>query len=103
MLAKAGGSLEARYARLMEAPSLDEFRRRLAEAGWRELSADEGSAFGSWSIELEWSLRVDYNGKDGQLALYRETSRDSWRLVWSAERPKDQTPTALLAALTSES
>ena len=81
---------------------MDEFRLRLAEAGWRVRRADEGFGFGSWSIELEWDLRVEYNGKDGWLTLRRETSPDNWRTVWIAERRKDQTPTSLLGALTSE-
>ena len=82
-------------------PSLDEFRRRLAEAGWHELSADEGSAFGSWSIELRWALRVNYNGKGERLELERETSRDNWRTVWIAEKGGDQTPDALIEVLAS--
>jgi hypothetical protein len=85
----------------MDAPSLHDFRRQLAEAGWREIGAEEGSGFGSWSIDLEWGLRVGYNGKDDWLELYRETSRDNWRTVWSAVRGTDHTPAALLTALRS--
>jgi hypothetical protein len=60
-----------------------------------------GFGFGSWSIEVEWNLRVSYNGKDGVLELERETSRDNWRNVWSAHDRRDQTPAALIAALHS--
>ena len=47
----------------MDARSMEEFRGRLAEAGWRAFRAEAGSGFGSWSIELEWGWRVEYNGK----------------------------------------
>lgn len=86
---------------IADPPSLEEFRRRLAEAGWHELRADEGSAFESWSIELRWAVRVTYNGKDERLGLERETSRDNWRTVWIAEKRCDQTPEALIDALAS--
>jgi hypothetical protein len=62
-----------------------------------------GFGFGSWSIELEWVLRVEYDGKNGRLTLYKQTSPDNWRTVWSAEEREDQTPTALLAAMASAS
>jgi hypothetical protein len=78
---------------------MEEFRHRLAEAGWRVFRADEGYGFGSWSIELEWGWRVEYNGRDERLERHRETSRDNWRKAWTAADPKDQTPAALLHAL----
>jgi hypothetical protein len=83
----------------MHAPSFDEFRRALSEAGWRELSADWGFGFGSWSIEFEWGLRVSYNGKDGLLELERETSPDNWVKIWTARERRDQSPAAVIAAL----
>ena len=86
----------------MGAPALDEFRRALSEQGWREFSADPGFGFGSWSIELQRSLRVSYNGKDGVLQLERETSRDNWVGVWTAYERPDQTPAALIAAIQGE-
>jgi hypothetical protein len=82
----------------MDAPSVQEFTRALSEEGWR-VSVYPGFGFGSWSIEVEWNLRVSYNGKDGVLELKRETSRDNWRNVWSAHDRRDQTPAALIAAL----
>jgi hypothetical protein len=78
---------------------MEEFRHGLAEEGWRVFRADEGYGFGSWSIELEWGWRVEYHGKDERLELHRETSPDTWRKVWSAEHPSDQTPAAILGAL----
>ncbi len=78
---------------------MEEFRHRLAEEGWRVFRANEGYGFGSWSIELEWGWRVEYHGKDERLELHRETSRDTWRKVWSAEHRSDQTPAAILDAL----
>ena len=83
----------------MDKPSLDEVRRPLSEQGWREVWAHPGFAFGSWSIELEWALRVTYNGKDELLMLERETSPDNWRKVWVARERLDQKPAALLDAL----
>jgi hypothetical protein len=83
----------------MDKPSLDEFRRALAEQGWRELSVDPGFAFGSRAIELEWALRVTYNGRDELLMLERATSPDNWVKVWVARERRDQTPAALLDAL----
>jgi hypothetical protein len=83
----------------MDAPTLDEFRRALSEAGWREVFAEPGCAFGSWLIELEWGLRVSYNGKDGLLELKRATSPDNWVKIWTARERRHQTPAALLSAL----
>ena len=82
----------------MDAPSLDEFRRALSEEGWR-VSAHPGFRFGSWMIEIEWDLRVTYNGKDEVLELERQTSRDNLRKVWTAVERSDQTPAALIAAI----
>lgn len=83
----------------MDAPSFDEFQRALSEAGWRELAADRGFEFGSWSIEFECGLRVSYNGKDGLLELERETSPDNWVKIWTARERRDQTPAAVIAVL----
>jgi hypothetical protein len=83
----------------MTQPSLDEFTRALSEAGWRVFSADLGARFGSWSIELEWGLRVSYNGEDALILLERETSRDNWVKVWTARERQDQTTAALLQRL----
>jgi hypothetical protein len=85
----------------VDTPLLEEFRRQLAADGWRVLSADEGYGFGSWSIELEWGLRVVYNGRDEQLEIYREELRDRWVNVWKATDENDQTPAAVLDALRS--
>jgi hypothetical protein len=74
-------------------------RRGRRDAGWRESWAHPGYGFGSWSIELEWALRVSYNGKDGVLMLERATSPDNWVKVWIASERRDQTPAALLDAL----
>jgi hypothetical protein len=83
----------------MDKPSLDEFRRALSEQGWREVWAQPGFGFGSWAIELEWALRVSYNGKDELLTLERATSQDNWVKVWVGRERRDQTPAALLDAL----
>jgi hypothetical protein len=83
----------------VDAPSLDEFSRSLTAAGWRVLSANPGFGFGSWSIELAWVVRVSYNGRDGLLLVERQTSRDNWRLVWSASDRGGQTPEVLLTEL----
>jgi hypothetical protein len=83
----------------VDAPALDDFRRALSEQGWREVWAHPGFGFGSWSIEIEWGLRVSYNGKDAVLQLERETSRDNWVNVWTAHERPDQTPAALIAAI----
>ena len=77
---------------------MNEFCQRLTEAGWRDLREYEGLGFGSWMIELAVDLRVEYNGKDELLGLYRQTSQDNWRKIWTA-RQTDQTPAALLDAL----
>jgi hypothetical protein len=97
MARRIGGSRGT--LRFMDAPSLEEFRRALNEAGWREVWAHPGFGFGSWTIELEWALRVTDNGKDGLLLLERETSRDNWVKVWVARERREQTPAALLDAL----
>ena len=81
----------------MDAPHVQEFTRALSEEGWR-VSVHPGFGFDSWLIEIEWNLRVSYNGKDGVIELERETSRDNWRKVWTAH-DRDQTPAALIAAL----
>ncbi len=86
----------------MDAPTVDEFQRALSEQGWREVWAHPGFGFGSWAIELEWALRVSYNGKDELLMLERATSPDNWVKVWTAHERLDQTPAALIAALHDE-
>jgi hypothetical protein len=84
----------------MDAPSIHDFRRRLAEAGWREIGAEEGSGFGSWSIELEWGLRVGYDGKDdgwGCIGKRVGTTGELSGALYGA----DQTPAGLLTAMRS--
>jgi len=83
----------------MDAPSMDEFRERLADAGWQETRAYERYGFGSWLLEFGVDVRVACNGKDGWLEVYRATSPDNWKTVWTAVRRVDQTPAALLNAL----
>jgi hypothetical protein len=88
-------------ARRVDAPTIDEFRRALSKQGWR-VTAHPGFGFGSWLIEIEWGLRVSYNGKDGMLRVEREKSRDNWVKVWAAHERHEQTPAALIAVLRGE-
>jgi hypothetical protein len=81
-----------------EAPALNEFTRALSERGWR-VTAYPGFAFGSWAIDIDWSHRVTYNGRDGVLELECQRSPDNCRKVWTAPERRDQTPAALIAVL----